>query len=477
VTRDHGDNRDNPDPTWGDPSFDALREDSRERAAERNGTPALPTREPGDDFDAEGEPGHAAAKEAEHPGYRCRLLDGRRFLDSAVAPRWYVKDLLVADQLAMCCGSKKTLKTSLLIDLALSCATGTPFLGHFRTYSPLRVAFISGESGQWTIRETALRVGQAKGIDVASAKVWWDFRLPQLANLTDMDELTKGLEEHLIQLLIFDPVYLALLAGTDLSAANLFDTGPLLLRIAETCLRCGCTPLLCHHFRKNLREPHEPGDLEDIAYSGFQEAARQWWLINRREPYEPGSGEHKLWLSAGGSLGQGGCWAVDVAEGQLAEDFTGRRWEVTVTSANEARVEMAGKGDARKQEKGIAKDKSDDAAILNAVDFLRRPKMGPAAGKGKKKKAEPVPADPPTRSKLRTHSKVPRDRADRAIERLLAEGLLEEVPVGVWTGTGGKVKREFVGIRRKQPATAPTDLLTCQTDLSQVSESQQVSPG
>jgi hypothetical protein len=43
--------------------------------------------------------------------------------------------------------------------------------------------------------------------------------------------------------------------------------------------------------------------------------------------------------TAGGSCGQGGLWQVTVDEGQLAEDFTGRTWQVTVAAAVKARAE------------------------------------------------------------------------------------------------------------------------------------------
>jgi hypothetical protein len=385
-------------------------------------------------------------------GYTFGGLDTRTFLHSAAPPRWLVKNLLVANQLGLVCGAKKTLKTSLLIDLTLSLGTGTPFLGHFHTYGPVRVAFLSGESGHWTIKETAVRVAKAKGIDPASASCWWDFRLPQLASLADTDELRRGLDRNGIRVLVLDPLYLALLAGTELSAENMFHTGPLLMRVAETCLGIGCTPVLCHHYRKNLKEPFEPGNLEDIAYSGFQEAARQWWLINRREPHEPGSGEHRLWLSAGGSVGHAGCWAVDVSEGRLAEDFSGRTWQVSVVGAGEARQELAEKGDSQKQLSEEKKDKGDDARILNAIDFLSR-----AEPDGRDRKLPAAEGGPAfSRNQVQIQSKLSHARGERAVERLLTAGHIEEVEITIWSGRGHKVVQRKLGIRRK-PATAPTD--------------------
>jgi replicative DNA helicase len=387
-------------------------------------------------------------------GYRFQPIDSATFAAADYRPTWIIKRLLVKDQPGIVGAPRKSLKTTLMADLAISLGSGTSFLGNFEVYKPLLVALLSGESGEHTIQETAFRICKAKGIELACVKVLWDFRLPQLANHIDLKELREGIRARGVEVVIIDPLYLCLLAGQSdqgIQASNLFDMGPLLLAVARACLDAGATPILVHHARKNLSNPNEPMELEDLAFSGVQEFARQWLLLNRREKYVPGSGLHKLWLSAGGSIGHGGLWGLDINEGTLDENFGGRRWEVTVAAAAEAIQEASQADETKKKQKRDQQDKSDEGAVLNAVDkIIERLKAKVPTPNGKKaKKQNGKYRTHPIKNDIRLETRLSGDRVTGAITRLTDQGLLEEVRVTIATGKNCKVIKESIGYRRK----------------------------
>lgn len=301
-------------------------------------------------------------------GYVFAPLSSADFARARYEQEWLIDRILVKDQPGIIGGKKKVLKTSTCVDLTVSLGSGKPFLGKFHVPQRRRTVFISGESGRPVLQETARRVCQAKGIRLEDVDAYWDFRLPCLSRTQELTSLSLGLQKLGCEVAILDPLYLCLLAGTEKNAANLYDVGPLLSDVAVACLSAGATPLLVHHHKKGLAPTnYDPPELEDLAFAGVQEFARQWLLFNRRAKYQPGTGKHDLWMAVGGSAGHSGLWALHVDEGTLEADFTGRKWSVEVLTLDEAaREKEVLKQRAKKQSRHV-KDQEHIDELLDEV--------------------------------------------------------------------------------------------------------------
>lgn len=297
-------------------------------------------------------------------------------LDAAdLQVEYLVEGMLVRGQPCVIAASKKSLKTTTAIDLTLSLASGCPFLGKFNVPTAVRVGLMSGESGDSTIQETARRIARTKPwINLSDYKnAIWSFDLPRIGQPETKRELTKFIRDHALDVLIIDPAYLCIDLGDD--AGNLFSVGKKLRELTEIGQETGCTIIIVHHNRKATNDPFAAPELESIAWSGFQEWARQWILLGRREAYEPeAAGSHKLWLSVGGSAGHSGMWALDIEEGSNS-DQGGRRWDVAVNTASTAiaaTIEQREQAKASRAEQKAATRIEADAMKLLTI-FVRCP--------------------------------------------------------------------------------------------------------
>jgi len=279
------------------------------------------------------------------------FISSAEFAAMNVSHDWLIEKTLVRHEPLILGGPKKSLKTSIVLDLAISLAGGfnTRFLGKFDVKQPYRVGLISGESGKATLKRKAEAICKSKGLKLEDLPLKWRFSMPKFADFAQRDEIVETVREHRLDVMIIDPMYLALLTeNTSANAGNVLQMGPILQQVVDTCLPYNCTPVLVHHTKKlGPKDKVRPLDLDDLSQSGFAEFARQWILLSRRTDYQDGSGLHELWMRCGGSAGHSALWGVHVDEGRYSGGLTGSIWDVhlqtlkQISESKEAQKEQA----------------------------------------------------------------------------------------------------------------------------------------
>ncbi len=343
-----------------------------------------------------------------------------------------IERLMVVGEPMMIGGPKKSLKTSLALDLAIALTTGGFFLGRFRVVQRQRVLLCSGESAPAELRATAQRICRAAGVELGELDgLTFCPKLPLLGDENNLSEFNRFLARTGAEVLILDPAYV-MIPGDDVT--NLFKQGDLLRRITDICQCHGITLVLVHHLKSQRRELYKPADLDDFSYAGFAEFARQWLLVTRREEYdEDNIGVHRLWLRVGGSAGHNSLWAVDVAEGSL-DDAGGRRWHVDVQRADEAREEARQRKNAAQR----AAQCDQEQQKLND-DFEKVRKYLRSRPQGQ------------TKTAIGNGAKISGRRWSKVFQTMLDRGELAQCPVKV-----GNKKKPIEGYRLADPETAKT---------------------
>jgi len=372
------------------------------------------------------------------------LIDTATFFAESYRLDWLVKGLVVADQMGVIGGPSKSLKTSILIDLAISLASGSPFLGRYPIPQPVPVALISGESGRAVIQANAKQVCIAKGIPYeAAARVFWGFGLPALTNPEHLAVLRKAIRDRGLKVVAIDPLYMSLLAGNaNVDAKNMFEMGPVLDEVARACLDEGCTPIVAHHFIKRREDPYSPASLEDLAFSGVGQFCRQWMLLSRRERYNSETGIHRFTFTYGGSAGHSGETHLDIDTGQIGDDLNlGRKWLVNVSSPSESIAARQDEERAKRQAREAEKDQETQAKAARRVETDAE-KILATLRSFLRDKA-------PTASAIRAHAVLNADRFAAALAYLESAGRVESYTAQV---RNAKATRDVGAIRITPPS-------------------------
>ena len=269
-----------------------------------------------------------------------------------------VADFMTVGASLLVGGPPKSLKTSVSLDLAVSLASGTPFLNHFSVPARRRVMMISGESGEKTTQEALRLIAQARDITPADlTEMLISFRLPKLDDLSHVNSLIRELRNRETEIVIIDPLYRSLRAGD--AASNVYAMGERLELIAERIHRAGITVILNHHFRKQGKTWSDPPELEDLSQSGVAEFGRQFCLLKRREQYKR-DGTHRLWFNWGGSAGHQGTKILEVVTGTRKR---GLCWQVRMMNPEEYK-------EAKKERDEFEKADREDSVRLDVLRFV-----------------------------------------------------------------------------------------------------------
>ena len=241
--------------------------------------------------------------------------------------QWLVNDVFSVDQPTIFGAKQKSLKTTLLTDLAVSLASGLAWLGKFEVPQKRRVLFVSGEASEGAAIRKVRRAAQSRNLRreqfVDSLRIE-AITFPTLPSLADCMAVEAAVKEHGIEVVLLDPLYMGL---QGLNTSNLTEVGPAMRQFMAMCRPANV--IIAHHVKKTASFDDAP-NLEDLSQAGIAEFAGNYWLMGRMSEYT-GDGMHELAIRYGGR---------DEQFGLLKLDFDERAWTAAFTSLMDHREDV-----------------------------------------------------------------------------------------------------------------------------------------
>nr|WP_261360664.1 PriCT-2 domain-containing protein [Aeoliella straminimaris] len=223
---------------------------------------------------------------------RYNVLDVSEFRKADFSREFLIENLLVKNMPVVFGGGMKTYKTTTMMEVGVSLATGTKVFDKFQAKKSV-VGFMTGESGSWKLQDTLIAQEQAKGVQCEKGSYWLTEDLPRFMRDGDIADLEKLCLDRGTEVLMIDPLYLCL-GGADGTA--IYSMAEPLRAIGDMCRVNNITLMLAHHSTKGSIKPGEVMELHHLTGAGIGEWLRQAVLVSHRLPYVDGAWHADLWM-------------------------------------------------------------------------------------------------------------------------------------------------------------------------------------
>lgn len=172
-------------------------------------------------------------------------------VESSGSASWLIEQVWPSDAYGVVGAEDKAGKSWAVLDLAISVATGTEWLGHFKCGAPGTALMYLGEGGE---RATLRRIEAIMASRGGTLKDVGDglgvcFGVPRLTDRNQLGEVAAELVARPdVRLIVLDPLYLAA-AGT--KGSDLYAMGEVLGQIQKICQAIGAALCLTTHWNKS----------------------------------------------------------------------------------------------------------------------------------------------------------------------------------------------------------------------------------
>jgi len=233
---------------------------------------------------------------------------------------WLIRGIWTADGFGEIAGAEKTLKSYLCTLLAISVASGDPFLGRFEVVRPGPVVWFTGEGSRHLAARRLRHLVEMYEYpdDVIGQCISRIAIVEETAPVLSerfQETLVKWLDEKPV-LVIIDPLYSYF--GQDAEASNVYSAAGVLQALSAPVQSAGAALVVANHTRK-IADAKWPS-LTDITQAGHREWVANWIMVHHSKEPDLVNQIFNLGLEVGSREGFGGRYLAELNLGELDED-------------------------------------------------------------------------------------------------------------------------------------------------------------